>query len=98
MGLPSTPPQADVAATALSKPGGGVRGIATGDVFRRLMSHVLAPAFAETLDAGGRVVGMVRRVESAEGGVVGANSTAIYRKKVVGVVGSGETGGWWCGW
>ena len=36
--------------TALRKPGGGVRGIATGDVFRRLVSRVLARAFAGVFD------------------------------------------------
>ena len=36
--------------TALRKPGGGVRGIATGDVFRRLVSKVLARAFANVFD------------------------------------------------
>ena len=35
---------------ALRKPGGGVRGIATGDVFRRLVSRVLARAFANVFD------------------------------------------------
>ena len=48
---------ADVAAavglsrlTALRKPGGGVRGIATGDTFRRLVSRSLARMFADTFD------------------------------------------------
>ena len=36
--------------TALRKPGGGVRGIATGDVFRRLVSRALARAYATTCD------------------------------------------------
>ena len=36
--------------TALRKPGGGVRGIATGDVFRRLVSRVLARAFSNVFD------------------------------------------------
>ena len=36
--------------TALSKPGGGVRGIATGDTFRRLVSRVLARQFADDFD------------------------------------------------
>eukprot|EP00439_Symbiodinium_sp_Y106_P010376 s2888_g1.t1 len=47
---------ADVAAalglsrlTALRRPGGGVRGIATGDTFRRLVSRSLARTFADTL-------------------------------------------------
>ena len=48
---------ADVAAavglsrlTVLRKPGGGVRGIATGDTFRRLVSRSLARMFADTFD------------------------------------------------
>ena len=48
---------ADVAAavglsrlTALRKPGGGVRGIATSDTFRRLVSRSLARMFADTFD------------------------------------------------
>ena len=36
--------------TALRKPTGGVRGIATGDVFRRLVSRALARAFAHVFD------------------------------------------------
>ena len=36
--------------TALRKPGGGVRGIATGDAFRRLVSRALARAFAGVFD------------------------------------------------
>ncbi|CAE7568781.1 unnamed protein product [Symbiodinium natans] len=36
--------------TALRKPQGGVRGIATGDVFRRLVSRALARAYAGELD------------------------------------------------
>ena len=36
--------------TALRKPGGGVRGIATGDTFRRLVSRSLARAYADTFD------------------------------------------------
>ena len=36
--------------TALRKPNGGVRGIATGDVFRRLVSRALARAFSGELD------------------------------------------------
>ena len=36
--------------TALRKPGGGARGIATGDIFRRLVSTVLARAFANVFD------------------------------------------------
>ena len=38
------------ASTALRKPNGGVRGIATGDVFRRLVSRALAKAFSGELD------------------------------------------------
>ena len=40
--------------TALAKPGGGVRGIATGDAFRRLTSRILARHFAADLDAATR--------------------------------------------
>ena len=40
--------------TALRKPTGGVRGIATGDVFRRLVSRTLARAFSGELDAATR--------------------------------------------
>ena len=36
--------------TALQKPDGGVRGIATGDVFRRLVSKALAKTWASTFD------------------------------------------------
>ena len=36
--------------TALQKPGGGVRGIATGDCFRRLVSRALAKGWADTFD------------------------------------------------
>ena len=36
--------------TALSKPGKGVRGIATGDTLRRLVSRTLARRYAETFD------------------------------------------------
>ena len=36
--------------TALSKPNGGVRGIATGDTFRRLVSRALAKQFAQTFN------------------------------------------------
>ena len=36
--------------TALSKPDGGVRGIATGNVFRRLVSRALAKGWATTFD------------------------------------------------
>ena len=36
--------------TALSKPGGGVRGIATGDTLCRLVSRTLARRYAETFD------------------------------------------------
>ena len=36
--------------TALRKPDGGVRGIATGDVFRRLVSRTLAKEWAQTFD------------------------------------------------
>lgn len=36
--------------TALAKPRGGVRGIATGDAFRRLTSRALARHFATTFD------------------------------------------------
>ena len=36
--------------TALKKPDGGVRGIATGDVFRRLVSRALAKTWASTFD------------------------------------------------
>ena len=36
--------------TALQKPDGGVRGIATGDVFRRLVSRALAKTWASTFD------------------------------------------------
>ena len=36
--------------TALRKPDGGVRGIATGDVFRRLVSRVLAKTWAHVFD------------------------------------------------
>ena len=36
--------------TALRKPNGGVRGIATGDVLRRLVSRVLARTFADVFD------------------------------------------------
>ena len=40
--------------TALSKPNGGVRGIATGEVLRRLASRVLARQYAEIFDAATR--------------------------------------------
>jgi len=40
--------------TALRKANGGVRGIATGDVFRRLVSRALARAFSEELEAASR--------------------------------------------
>ena len=36
--------------TAIRKPGGGVRGIATGDMFRRLASRSLAAAWAPVFD------------------------------------------------
>ena len=36
--------------TALRKPGGGVRGIATGDVFRRLVSRTLAGSWTPLFD------------------------------------------------
>ena len=36
--------------TALRTPDGGVRGIATGDVFRRLVSRALAKGWATTFD------------------------------------------------
>ena len=36
--------------TAIQKPGGGVRGIATGDTFRRLVSRTLAASHAATFD------------------------------------------------
>ena len=36
--------------TALRKPGGGVRGIATGDTFRRLVSKTLAREWAAKFD------------------------------------------------
>ena len=36
--------------TALQTPDGGVRGIATGDVFRRLVSRALAKTWASTLN------------------------------------------------
>ena len=36
--------------TALRKPDGGVQGIATGDVFRRLVSRTLAKSWADTFD------------------------------------------------
>ena len=36
--------------TAIRKPGGGVRGIATGDMFRRLVSRSLAAAWASVFD------------------------------------------------
>ena len=36
--------------TALRKPDGGVRGIATGDAFRRLVSRALAKTWAATFD------------------------------------------------
>ena len=36
--------------TALRKPAGGVRGIATGDTFRRLVSRCLARQYADTFD------------------------------------------------
>ena len=36
--------------TALQKPAGGVRGIATGDVFRRLVSRALAAGWAGAFD------------------------------------------------
>ena len=36
--------------TVLRKPAGGVRGIATGDVFRRLVSRTLVQAFAHVFD------------------------------------------------
>ena len=39
-----------VKANGLRKPGGGVRGIATDDVFRRLVSRVLARAFANVFN------------------------------------------------
>ena len=35
--------------TALRKPNGGVRGIATGDVFRRLVTRTIAQQFADQL-------------------------------------------------
>ena len=41
---------AAVRLTALSKPDGGVRGIATGDAFRRLVSRTLAKGWAATFD------------------------------------------------
>eukprot|EP00439_Symbiodinium_sp_Y106_P087244 s60_g43.t1 len=40
--------------TALRKPDGGIRGIATGDVFRRLVSRALAKTWASTFDAATR--------------------------------------------
>ena len=40
--------------TALPKPHGGVRGIATGDVFRCLVSRVLARVYADVFDAATR--------------------------------------------
>ena len=40
--------------TALRKPGGGVRGIATGDCFRRLVAHTLAKQRAPEFDAATR--------------------------------------------
>ena len=40
--------------TALRKPDGGIRGIATGDVFRRLVSRTLAKTWASTFDAATR--------------------------------------------
>ena len=40
--------------TALRKPHGGVRGMATGDVFRRLVSRVLARVFADVFGAAAR--------------------------------------------
>ena len=40
--------------TALQKPDGGVRGIATGDVFRRLVSRALAKTWASTFDEAAR--------------------------------------------
>ena len=36
--------------TALRKPDGGVRGIATGDAFRRLVSRTLAKQWATVFD------------------------------------------------
>ena len=36
--------------TALAKPDGGVRGIATGDTFRRLVARTLAKAWGATFD------------------------------------------------
>ena len=40
--------------TALRKPAGGVRGIATGDTFRRLVSRCLARQYADTFDEAAR--------------------------------------------
>ena len=40
--------------TALAKPGGGARGIATGDSLRRLTSRILARKFAATFDVATR--------------------------------------------
>ena len=40
--------------TALRKPQGGVRGIATGDVFRRLVSRVLARLYADAFETATR--------------------------------------------
>ena len=41
--------------TALSKPGGGVRGIATGHTLRRLVSRALPRQYAETIDRATRL-------------------------------------------
>ena len=42
--------------TALQKPAGGVRGIATGDCFRRLVARAVAKQWSPTFDAAARPV------------------------------------------
>lgn len=63
--------------TALQKPGGGVRGIATGDALRRLVSRTLARHFADVLDQATRPFQFALKARAGTDALAGLITAAL---------------------
>ncbi|CAE7916323.1 unnamed protein product [Symbiodinium sp. KB8] len=63
--------------TALRKPAGGVRGIATGDTFRTLVSRCLARQYADTFDQATRPYHFALQKRAGTGALSGTQRAAI---------------------
>ena len=66
--------------TALQKPGGGVRGIATGDCFRRLASRALAKGWADTFDEATRPYQFALQARAGADALAAHVRTALERR------------------